>query len=81
MAKNPNRSPDKGFIGEIESSPQIKPQQAKKRFTWHKDVSGGESSPQDMGTTQRLKKQAAVAPTKQAVAETAEHIANRRRKY
>lgn len=62
MAKNPNRSPDKGFSKELASSPKLKPATAKKKFTWHKTVSGGEAKPDDMGTTRRLNQQREAAP-------------------
>ncbi len=81
MAKNPNKNPDKGFRGELERAPKMPDAKAKPKFTWHKNVSGGEAKPQNMGTTQRLAKQTAARPADSNLAnELANHITKRREK-
>ena len=81
MAKNPNKNPDKGFRDELAKASSLKPQQAKKKFTWHKNVSGGEAAPQDMGTTRRMHSGAEVKPsTTNYSSEMAEFLRKRKAK-
>lgn len=71
-SKNPNKSPDKGFIDELESPDlsKVKVPEAKKPFTWDKPVAGGEARPNQMNVPRRLKEQTKVGrPKSNMVAE------------
>lgn len=83
MAKNPNKSPEKGFIDEIESAPDLsksKVSGGQKPFTWGKPVAGGEAKPQQMNVPRRLKEQTKVGrPKSNIVAEVKAFSASKKK--
>lgn len=76
MAKNPNKNPAKGFIGELAQAPKQKP--AKERFDYSSPVAG--TTPvRNMNTTKRLDKLNGVSKADSSItAELAKHIKARR---
>lgn len=76
--KNPNRSPDKGFIGEL-ARPKAG-ESTRDKFDWSSHVVKP-SRIQGMSTERKLSKQTPAKPSQSNVAaELRQHIDNRRKK-
>lgn len=78
MAKNPNRTPNKGFIRELATKPEAP--KAKQNFTWTKHVAT-DGKAEDYGTLRRMQRHArAKEGTSNIVEEHKTHVENRRKK-
>jgi hypothetical protein len=80
MAKssNPNKSPDKGFLKELDKAPDlasVKMKSSGKPFTWDKPVSGGEARPNQMNVPRRLNEQTKVGRPKSSMVVEAKNFA------
>lgn len=80
VAKDPNKSPDKGFSQEVVGDKQLPASKPKTAFTWHKVVAPGSAEPtQSMATPKRLSEHKAVGrPKSNFVSEAQKRLNDRK---